>query len=166
MTAPTDIEAMRALLAAATPGPWLDDADPPDDVVIWGRVPDQGSMLVANVCATRVGLVGVALDVDARNARLIVAAVNALPTLLDELAAARAVNEMLQSQLVVAIDAQTEAVFANADAGVHCAKAHAERDAALARVAELETDKAKRCEYCAAVARAEGKIGYICMGHT
>lgn len=98
MTQPVDIEALRALMERATAGPWAYRPQEHDD---WGFI---RTMIATedgwHPVVARANDVSVHEDHDAHraaktdpaegNARLIVAAVNALPSLLTELEALRA----------------------------------------------------------------------------
>ena len=93
---------LRGLDAAATPGPWSDDATDPGDVVLWGPRDGGDDRFLANVGAEQVSRVGVAFDIDAANAALIVAMRNDLPRILAALELLEAV-ERLEDERVVTI---------------------------------------------------------------
>jgi hypothetical protein len=83
-----DIAKLRELLAAATPRPWRDTWDQVAD----GRVEDQFAIVTDAASDPLGGCVVGLIEYDGENvavrkgdAALIVAAVNALPSLLDEL---------------------------------------------------------------------------------
>lgn len=102
-TTPPDPTGLRGLLAKATGLPWGVSTDRPDDVVIWGTAPagepEAEAPLIANIGASRFGQVGVAFDIDQHNADLLVAAVNALPGLLERVEQAHTKQVALESEL-------------------------------------------------------------------
>lgn len=70
---------LRALDAAASKAPWSDDASDPSDVVVWGVRQNDDERMLMNVGGANPQQVGVAFDIDAANAALIVALRNAAP---------------------------------------------------------------------------------------
>jgi len=64
---------LRALDGAASKAPWSDDASDPSDVVVWGEHKNDDERLLMNVGGANPSMVGVAFDIDAANAALIVA---------------------------------------------------------------------------------------------
>jgi len=64
---------LRALYGAASKAPWSDDASDPSDVVVWGERKNDDERLLMNVGGANPSMVGVAFDIDAANAALIVA---------------------------------------------------------------------------------------------
>lgn len=85
-----DVSALRALLAAATPGPWTED-----DGSLYG--PNDGAVAHIARHASMHTVMATGEDWSHADAALIAAAVNALPALLDELEALRAERDELQS---------------------------------------------------------------------
>lgn len=80
-------KALAALIDKATPGPWRVDCVGEDEEMVMRTIHGKPSAGGSEVCIVTTGSYDDATE--AKNAALIVAAVNALPALLDELAAAR-----------------------------------------------------------------------------
>lgn len=129
-----DIEKLRALLAAATPGPWKCMQD---GTAAWI---DQGNVKKAVWLGIARG------DQNRRDANLIAAAVNALPELLDKVERLRAEVEIERRRAE-----QAEAWYVGQRAGNEVMGK--DRDAARAEVERLRARTASLCD-CALVARA------------
>lgn len=93
-----DLDALEALLAKATPGPWRTTAEEDENGVVrpmikgWRQEP-MGLYVAAFFAYADEGQGG------DDNARLVVAAVNALPTLLAELRRLRGVEEKARAEI-------------------------------------------------------------------
>lgn len=111
-----DVGELRRLIEAATPGPWALDSDEEYDIMIDGDDPF--------ACVLEGFLVGAHRPTREANAALIVAAVNALPSLLDE-------NERLREALE-----RAEAKFRHYD-DLHRLKCTAEGDEKADRNREM-----------------------------
>lgn len=87
---------LRALDAAASKAPWSDDASDPSDVVVWGVRQNDDERMLMNVGGANPQQVGVAFDIDAANAALIVALRNAAPRIAALVEAAGAMESAEQ----------------------------------------------------------------------
>lgn len=86
-----DVAKLRALLAAATPGPWTED-----DGSLYG--PNDGAVAHIARHASMHTVLATGEDWKHADAALIAAAVNALPGLLDQLEALRAERDRMSTQ--------------------------------------------------------------------
>lgn len=114
----TDLEPLKAALAAATPGPWVNGSHNEHGVV---RSPEHGLIAQCGPYGKQ--------DADAR---LIVAAVNALPALIAEVEALREVREAARAIIASDLDvAGRRYVVASDDPDMDALRA--------ALIAEVET---------------------------
>ena len=133
-----DTEKLRALLAAATPGPWRKWAQHESTRCVWKDTLPLGSTCIESTGTVfALGVAVAATPDDGPDAALIAAAVNALPELLDAVESSRLKAEMYERDWY---EAKSE--FGSAMAGMSARIRNAEQALATAEAERLTLARA------------------------